>query len=348
MELMKIPILILFFSYIDVLYSQNMILNGDFERFTKCPKGLSSEEKSKTASFVTNPNQGSFDFIHNCDDGKFPRFFWGSQKPQSGEGFGGISVFINTSNQTNELREYIQLELKDSLAKGNVYHFEMYLSLADNWHIAINNLGVYFGNEILQLKTDGVIPVKPDIVSSEFFRNKLGWDKFSGDYIAKGGEKYIVIGNFKKDKDVQIKIVDPGITTGNYVYYYIDNVSLKPNTNLSEGITLNNINFKTGSAELLTNSNIELNKIVTVLEINKLYKVQIIGHTDNDGNETENIKLSKARAYQVAKYLIEKGISATRISSIGLGSKYPIGDNSFSDGRAKNRRVELKFNVTEN
>ncbi|OFY94807.1 MAG: hypothetical protein A3K10_11620 [Bacteroidetes bacterium RIFCSPLOWO2_12_FULL_31_6] len=323
-------------------------MNGDFEYFTKCPKGLNNEEKSKITPFVTNPNQGSFDFIHNCDDDKFPRFFWGSQEPYSGEGFAGVSVFINSTNQTDGVREYIQLELKDSLVKGSVYRFEMYLSLADKWNIAINNLGVYFSNEFLLLKTDGVIPVKPDIISPEFFSNKSDWDKYLGDYIAKGGEKYIIIGNFNEKKDVQIKIIDTGPTTDNYVYYFIDNVSLILNTNLSEGITLNNINFKTGSAELLTSSNIELNKIVAVLETNVKYKVEIIGHTDNVGNKIENIKLSKARANQVAKYLIEKGISAKRISSTGFGSKYPTGDNSTFEGRAKNRRVELKFNVTEN
>lgn len=345
---MKIPVLILFLSYLDVLYSQNVVLNGDFEYFTKCPKGLSSEERLKITPFITNPNQGSFDFIHNCDDSKFPRFFWGSQESQNGEGFGGIVVFINNTNEKNGGREYIQLELKDSLAKGSVYHFEMFLSLADKWNIAINNLGIYFSNELLQLKTDGVISVNPDIVSHDFFSNKIGWDKFSGDYIARGGEKYIIIGNFEKNKDVQTKIIGTEPTTDNYVYYFIDNISLELNSNLSESIILNNINFRNGSSELLSTSTIELNKLTTVLEVNKIYTVQIIGHTDNVGIETENIRLSKERAYQVVKYLIEKGISATRISSTGFGSKYPIGDNSSSDGRAKNRRVELKFNVTEN
>jgi len=339
---MKLLLIIVFISYGFKVHAQNLVLNGDFEDFSRCPKGLNHQEKPKTLLFVTNPNQGSFDFIHVCDDGKYPRYQWGIQDPQSGEGFVGISTYQYKS-YSSDLREYIQLELKDSLVKGSIYRFDMFLSLADNWHVAINKLGVYFSNEMVQLETVGALPVKPDIVSPEFFSNKSGWDLFSGDYMAKGGEKFVVVGNFFKDKNVQTKVIDSGNIIDNYVYYFIDNVSLKLNTNLSEGITLNNINFKTGSAELLTNSNIELDKIVTVLETNLNYKVEIIGHTDSDGSESENIKLSKERAIQVAKYLIDKGVSATRIKSRGEGSKIPIKDNSTPEGKAKNRRVELRF-----
>lgn len=341
--LMKLLLIIVVISYGFKVHTQNLVLNGDFEDFSSCPQGLKTLEKSKTLLHVTNPNQGTFDFIHECDEDNYPRYYYGKREPVSGKGFVGIGVFVNNSIGVDNFKEYIQLELSDSLKKGSIYSFEMFLSLAKNWHISINNLGVYFSNEFLQLKTNGVIPVKPDIVSPDFFGNKSGWDKYSGDYIARGGEKYIVIGNFRKNKDVKIKNVDSGPTFENHVYYFIDNVSLKLNTNLSEGIVLNNINFKTGSAELLASSNFELDKIVTVLETNLNFKVEIIGHTDSDGNESENIKLSIDRANQVAKYLIDKGVSATRIKSRGEGSKIPIKDNSTPEGKAKNRRVELRF-----
>jgi OOP family OmpA-OmpF porin len=323
--------------------AQNLILNGDFELITKCPNGVNMQEKPKNLLFVTNPNQGSFDLFHECDDDKYPRYQWGNQEPQNGKGFVGISVFMNTSNQTNERGEYIQLELKDSLKEGNIYRFEMFLSLADKWHIAINKLGIYFSNDLLLLKTDGIIPVKPDIVSHDFYSNKTGWDKFTGDYIAKGGEKYIVIGNFRKNKYVETKVVDSGPTTDNYVYYFIDNVSLKLNTELADGITFNNVNFKKGSSELLSNSFSELNKIATVLEVNPNYKLEIVGHTDNSGVETSNIKLSKERAMAVQRYLIERGVSSSRIKSLGMGSRESIQDNSTEQGKEKNRRVEFKF-----
>lgn len=340
---MKLILLLTAISFVLCSKAQNLILNGDFEDFTICPQGLNAQEKPKVLRYVTNPNQGSFDFIHECDDDKYPRFHWGTQAPQSGKGFTGISTFMYNSTQANEVREYIQLELKDTLNKGGIYHFEMFLSLADKWHIAINNLGVYFSNELLQQKNAEVVTVRPDIVSSEFFRNKLGWDKYTGDYIAKGGEKYIVIGNFNIYKNVQTKGVDSGPTNDNYVYYFIDNVSLKLNTKLSKGIVLNNINFKNGSSELLYNSNVELDKIITVLETNPNFKAEVVGHTDSNGNEMENLKLSKNRAFEVYNYLVKKGIEKNRISFIGLGSNIPIGDNITEEGRAKNRRVELRF-----
>ena len=177
--------------------SQNLILNGDFEEFAKCPKGLKLQSKPKVLKYVTNPNQGTFDFIHTCDDDGYPRYYWGEEPPQSGEGYTGISVYQNSIDNFGS--EYIQLQFKDSLTKGIIYRFEMYLSLADKSHIAINKLGVYFSNSQLQLKSKKCL-FKPDIVSYDYYENKVGWEKYNGDYIAKGGEKYLIIGNFYSSK----------------------------------------------------------------------------------------------------------------------------------------------------
>ena len=61
---MKLIIFLTTFSFVCVSISQNLILNGDFEDFSKCPKGLHLQEKQKTLKFVSNPNQGSFDFTN--------------------------------------------------------------------------------------------------------------------------------------------------------------------------------------------------------------------------------------------------------------------------------------------
>ena len=76
-------------------YSQNLILNGDFEEFIKCPEGLRPLEKPKMLKHVTNPNKGSFDFIHTCDneEGGYPRYRWGEESPHGGEGYTGIAVY---------------------------------------------------------------------------------------------------------------------------------------------------------------------------------------------------------------------------------------------------------------
>ena len=191
----------------------------------------------------------------------------------------------------------------------------MYLSLGDKSYTAINSLGVCFSDSLVHLKKTSQLLFKPDIISYDFYENKVGWEKYTGDYIAKGGEKYIIIGNFfskEYTKVNNLKILDKRKVKDNYVYYYIDNVSLKFNKNLSKGITLVNLNFKSGSADLIKSSFIELDKIVTVLQTNSAYQIEINGYTDNKGDDSDNLKLSQDRTQSVATYLIEKEIDKSR------------------------------------
>ena len=79
-----------------------------------------------------------------------------------------------------------------------------------------------------------------------------------------------------------------------------------------------------------------------MLKDNPTLKIQINGHTDNSGKPADNIRLSEDRARSVTSYLIAKGIAPARLSSKGWGDTQPIADNSTPEGRAKNRRTELK------
>ena len=323
--------------------SQNLILNGDFEDIIECPKGV--HPSSKVLKNVTNPNEGSFDFIHTCNPTDYFGVSFGGKSPQSRDGYTGICVFISSSYSTRS--EYLQLQIKDSLIIGKIYHFEMYLNLSTKSHIAINKLGVFFSNTLVQQKTDNTCRFKPDIISYDYYENREDWGKFSGDYIAKGGERYLIIGNFYLRKYINTKVIDVGKPINdNDVYYFIDNVSLTENKNLANGIVLNNVNFKSGSKDLMESSFRELDKIVSVLIANSTYNIEIIGHTDKEGNDSDNLKLSQDRAQTVAAYLIEKGIDKLRITSSGKGSQQPIGDNEAEEGRLKNRRVEFKFTAS--
>jgi outer membrane protein OmpA-like peptidoglycan-associated protein len=70
--------------------------------------------------------------------------------------------------------------------------------------------------------------------------------------------------------------------------------------------------------------------------------IQIIGHTDNVGNNEANLQLSKDRAASVKKYIIAKGIAAKRIETDGKGAYEPIADNNTEKGKAQNRRTEIR------
>ncbi len=75
---------------------------------------------------------------------------------------------------------------------------------------------------------------------------------------------------------------------------------------------------------------------------NPTVKIQINGHTDNSGKVADNARLSENRAKSVTAYLVTKGINAGRLSFKGYGDTQPVANNSTAEGRAQNRRTELK------
>lgn len=103
------------------------------------------------------------------------------------------------------------------------------------------------------------------------------------------------------------------------------------------------IYFNTNSDSIKSESFVHLDRLVTYLKQFKEVKVGVEGHTDNVGDATYNLNLSKRRAEAVKNYLISKGIDSKRIMSEGYGDTKPITGNDTEEGRAKNRRVELKF-----
>lgn len=106
-------------------------------------------------------------------------------------------------------------------------------------------------------------------------------------------------------------------------------------------ITLNNVNFATNSAELTNKSVAYLNELVEFLNVNPTMRIEIRGHTDNIGNEDDNINLSYARAKSVRNFLIEKDINRKRLTFKAFGESKPITTNNTKEGRAINRRVEF-------
>ena len=79
------------------------------------------------------------------------------------------------------------------------------------------------------------------------------------------------------------------------------------------------------------------------MELNPGLKVQIEGHTDSIGSKEYNQKLSDRRAQAVKEYMVNKGVSASRMTTKGMGESDPIADNHTEEGRAYNRRVEYEI-----
>lgn len=107
--------------------------------------------------------------------------------------------------------------------------------------------------------------------------------------------------------------------------------------------TLKNIFFKTGEYAMLEDSKSELNLLVTYLQEHPSIFLEIGGHTDSDGGEESNVVLSEKRAKGVHDYLIEQGISASRLEYKGYGESTPLFPNDSESNKAKNRRTTFKI-----
>jgi len=102
------------------------------------------------------------------------------------------------------------------------------------------------------------------------------------------------------------------------------------------------IYFNTGSASLKEESFVDLDKLAAILVKHPEVRASIEGHTDSQGDDQLNLKLSKERAQSVKDYLIKDGVKPDHLSSEGFGEKRPVADNATAEGRKKNRRVMVR------
>ncbi|MFN3875731.1 MAG: OmpA family protein, partial [Flavobacteriales bacterium] len=194
------------------------------------------------------------------------------------------------------------------------------------------------------------------------------------------GERWLVIGNFYSDA-ATLHERQPQGERG--AYYFIDDVNVRvapPGTPLTPRpkesiappprpvvpdhasstavdihqvepavgtrIRLDNVQFAFDKAELLPGHEKELDKLVDLMTDFPYVRVEIEGHTDDQGSDDYNLRLSDARAKAVADYLLKKKVEKERLTWKGYGETKPLKPNDSEANRAINRRVE--FRITEN
>jgi outer membrane protein OmpA-like peptidoglycan-associated protein len=102
------------------------------------------------------------------------------------------------------------------------------------------------------------------------------------------------------------------------------------------------LDFETGSATLKPSSAEQLKNIAEIMKAFPKVALKIGGYTDNVGNADANLKLSQNRAENTKQELVKLGADAKRLEAQGYGDKHPVADNSTEEGRAKNRRIDLR------
>lgn len=214
-----IGIIILMVFCVGSISAQNLIQNGNFK------DTIVGNFNIIYATFWNTPSLGSPDFIHPStkDPFKAPANIGGFQYAKSAKGYYGVSLF--SKNRSNA-REYIQNELVRPLMKDSLYCIQFYLSLADSMNYTLKNkLGVYFSNLELDYQIPTTLPITPQIQfdDSNYFTEKEKWVKISATYTASGGEKYLIIGHFEDDLNIDtLRVMGGNKIEHTNVYYYLD------------------------------------------------------------------------------------------------------------------------------
>lgn len=278
--------------------------------------------------------------------------------------------------------EHLQTIIREPLKRNHLYCLTFYYVLAHKSGIASNGLGIYLSKErpVFEEGAERFMFIPQLHLSNDtILSNQENWQLFSGYFRASGEEHYLTIGNFMDYSEARyIRLIENATQTiHTFAYYLFDDISLKEVINPQECqcnvimnqidsfpqiefadpeetafineievgnvLVLRNIYFDFDKSELLPESNEELDRIYTILMQFPNMEIEIIGHTDNQGSDNYNKILSEARAKAVLEYLYIKGIALSRMSYVGLGSRFPLADNNLAEGRQMNRRVEIKI-----
>ncbi len=222
-------LLIILLFVTSALQSQNLIPNGDFEQHNQCP--YLSGEFDKLDAWINPSTVGTPDYFHACAQPPLsfvsvPQNLLGFQYAHSDSAYAGIylwsAILVN-------FREYIEIQLPNTLTANACYHFQMYMSLGESNQFTAYDVGAYFSDTaVVNLTTADPLPFTPQITNTVGnYPDTATWKLVSGTYTAVGNEDYLIIGNFKNDfQTTPVQVNALAVIAGTHIY--IDDVSLTP------------------------------------------------------------------------------------------------------------------------
>jgi hypothetical protein len=206
--------------------AQNLIPNYSFEDTIKCPNS------TQFLGYVNNWGGGIGPIYFNkyCHDiitGNVPTNVYGHQSPRTGNAYAGIYTFLKIHTIDTAERDYIQVQLTSSLLHNIRYYVTFYVSLADTFKYACNNIGAYFSDSAISCN-GYMVYYTPQVTNktTNQLTDKNNWMKISGSFVAQGGEKYVTIGNFTDDEHSDTVFVNSAASPGYALAacYYVDDV----------------------------------------------------------------------------------------------------------------------------
>ncbi|MFP4556284.1 MAG: OmpA family protein [Bacteroidales bacterium] len=233
----------------------------------------------------------------------------------------GTSAYFSSDVDAESGRDIYKFDLPEEVRPTPASYIEGSITDASNgWPVNANV-------SLIDISTDKEFIKKDDLVDGRFLIT-LPTNRNYAFFVSKPNylfysKNFNLKGTFTADKPFRL------------------NIELKPIT-VGETMVMRNVFFETDSYELKDESLTELNKLIDLLKLNPKMEIEVGGHTDNVGSAEYNKTLSDNRAKSVANYLTNNGIDSERITWKGYGLTKPIGDNSTEEGRAENRRTEIR------
>ncbi len=344
---------------------QNLVPNGSFENYRVCPGGYSQWAHEFRVDGWRSLTWGTPDYFNACSEGEaaVPYNWAGVSDAFDGYGYTGLYLWISI----RDFREYLHCKLTEPLVRDSVYHIQFRYKLSSYSKYSTDRVGILLSDSLPELHHDRPLALQPSV---EFVKDSAltpetgSWELAAAEYRAKGGEQFLTIGNFSDNEHTRVyhiqfrPVQEPMLAHG--AYYYIDDVRVVPgfakplpteeipvftgvDPELNTTYVLKNIQFDFNSYALLPESYFDLDKVVVYMRAHPDVSVELAGHTDDIGDEEYNLTLSARRAEQAAAYLISKGISRTRISTVGYGESRPLVGLETENAREINRRVEITF-----
>ena len=221
----------------DVL-SSNLVYNSSFEEYRECPRKIDALGTLTIVDAWYQPTAGSADYYNTCGSREcgVPKNKLGIQEPHWGNGYCGIYC------SKTDYREYLQTQLREPLRAGEMYRVAFYVSLSEYSSGSVATIGALFTTNRIGDTVRSVLmdkqhrQIAPGIVQtlSSFFEPQVvndyervltdtkGWTLVSGVFTAKGGEKFLTIGNFYPASQSNVVDIDSLTYLLPGAYYYID------------------------------------------------------------------------------------------------------------------------------
>jgi len=239
---------------------------------------------------------------------------------------------------------YIATNNRDDSQGFDLYNFELYEAAQPKKVVFVKG----------EIKDESGDPVQDAIVEISY--NNQG----ESVEVAINGDdgKFAAVVNVDKPQDVVVAVKKKGYSFDTKVISKLEIEEMKSKDKtfvpekmqmeigkleIGKSFTIDNILFATDSYDLNSRSKLVLDQFIKFLEDNPSVTVIIEGHTDDKGDNSKNLILSKNRANAAKGYLIENGIADNRLKSVGYGESQPKVDNSSEANRAKNRRTDFKL-----